>query len=110
MSSAQPPRPARSLGGGEQASLELAVPAAVLELVAERVADLLADRLSPAGPEPWAGVEDVARHLGYRDDLDAGRRRVYDLKARGLLPFREDGRRLLFRLSDVDAYLEGRGR
>ena len=109
MTPPRPPRSPRSFEAVEPSNVgvELAIPAAVLELVAVRVAELLADRLAPAGPESWVGVDDVARHLGYADDLDRGRRRVWDLKARGLLPFREDGRRLLFRLSDVDVHLEG---
>jgi len=109
MTPPRPPRSPRSFEAVEPSNVgvELAIPPAVFELIAVRVAELLADRLAPAGLEGWIGVDAVATHLGYGDDLDRGRRRVWDLKSRGLLPFREDGRRLLFRLTDVDAYVEG---
>src|SRR3954453_11743704 len=54
---------------------------------------------TPQGPEPWVGVDDAAEHLGCK------RQRVYDLVYRRAIPHRKDGSRLLFRLSDLDAWL-----
>lgn len=67
----------------------------------DRLADLVAERLDVqhAGPESWVGVTDAAAHLGCK------RQRIYDLVYNRAIPFRKDGSRLLFRLSDLDAWL-----
>lgn len=82
-------------------SLVLTLPAEVLDELVERVlARVDAERRH--GAEPWVGVEAVARHLGCR------RQRIYDLVSRrggDGIPYRKDGARLLFRLSEVDAWL-----
>lgn len=82
---------------------------ALARQIAPHVAELVR---GPAGPEPWVEVEAAARHLGYEDDLSRGRRRIYDLAGRrdsSRIPHRRDGRRLLFRLSDLDRWLEQGG-
>jgi excisionase family DNA binding protein len=52
------------------------------------------------GSTPWLSTEDAARHLACSRD------RLYDLVQLGKLKPRRDGRRLLFKLADLDAYLE----
>lgn len=82
---------------------------ALARQLAPHVAELVG---SQAGPEPWVEVEAAARHLGYEDDLVRGRRRIYDLAGRRdstRIPHRRDGRRLLFRISDLDRWLDQGG-
>ena len=62
----------------------------------ERLRELVGAR---DGPERWVGVDDAAEHLGCK------RQRVYDLVYRRAIPHCKDGSRLLFRLSDLDAWL-----
>lgn len=61
--------------------------------------------------EPWVDAATVARHLGY--DLRPGQKPqvVYDLARRrdGALPSHKIGGRLLFKLSEVDAWVEAGG-
>jgi excisionase family DNA binding protein len=79
--------------------LSLAVPDELVEALAGRVADLLAERL-PHRPEPWLDVDGAADYLACKPH------RVYDLKAEGRLRFAKDGTRLLFRREWLDACLE----
>jgi excisionase family DNA binding protein len=72
-----------------------------LDAIAERVAQLLADRQAPANAN--AGYLDTAAAAEY---LSAPRSRIHDLVALGKLEPLRDGRRLLFRRSDLDRYLE----
>lgn len=83
------------------AGLTVDVPPSLIDAIAERVAELLEAR-RPTGPEPWIGVEAAAEHLNCRPQ------RIYNLIGQGELPHRKDGRRLLFRRSDLDAWLDGR--
>jgi hypothetical protein len=78
--------------------LVIPVPDVVLDELVERVAE----RLARPAAEHWVGVDGVAAHLGCR------RQRICDLVSRRghcAIPFRKDGSRLLFRLSEVDAWL-----
>jgi excisionase family DNA binding protein len=73
-----------------------------LEQIAERVAELLTERQAPTGEDPWLNSDQAAAYLG------CPRSRIHDLvQLRRLHPHR-DGRRLLFRRSDLDAYLGAR--
>lgn len=74
----------------------------LLELIAARAAELVEDRGLDT-PEPWIDVAEAAEHLACRPQ------RIYDLVSQGRLRHRKDGRRLLFRRSDLDAYLEEAG-
>jgi excisionase family DNA binding protein len=67
--------------------------------LAERLVPLIAARLVPSGESPWLNAADAARHLA------CSRGRLYDLVQVGRLEPRRDGRRLLFRRDDLDAYL-----
>ena len=49
--------------------------------------------------EPWVGVHEAATHLNCRPH------RVYDLVSNRVIPYRKDGSRLLFRLSELDEWL-----
>jgi excisionase family DNA binding protein len=70
-----------------------------LAQIAERVARLLAGR--QAADDGYLNVEQAATYLA------CPKGRIYDLvQLRRLRPVR-DGRRVLFRRSDLDAYLEG---
>jgi excisionase family DNA binding protein len=78
------------------ASLEL--PEALVEELADRVAAILVDRQ----PEP-CGYLDAAAAATY---LSTSRDRIHDFVAAGHLRPARDGRRLLFRRADLDAYLD----
>jgi excisionase family DNA binding protein len=71
----------------------------------DRLAELLAPRLiarfdQRSPPSPWLNAEEAARYLA------CSRGRLYDLVQLGKLEPRRDGRRLVFRRSDLDDYLE----
>jgi len=72
-----------------------------LDALAEALFPRLAAKLGAhEGSTPWLSTEDAARHLACSRD------RLYDLVQLGKLKPRRDGRRLLFKLADLDAYLE----
>jgi excisionase family DNA binding protein len=79
-------------------ALEINVPNEVIETVAERVATRLGEHLGPE-PEPWVGVERAADHLA------CPKSRIYDLVSARRIPHQRDGSRLLFRRSDLDAWV-----
>lgn len=103
------PRPAGTMDASRSPSdrgpaLELALPPAMLELIAERVAERI-QRTRPA-VEPWVGVAEVAAHLG------CSRQRIYDLVCRrstSRIPHRKEGARLLFKLSQIDQWVDSGG-
>jgi excisionase family DNA binding protein len=72
------------------------------ELIAEKVVERLAGRLGRQQREPWVGVAAAAEHL------NCDTRRVYDLCSKSDLPHAKEGARSLFRLSELDAWLERR--
>lgn len=95
--------------GSLKGSVGLLLPAAMVEQVAQRAADILSERL-PAEPERWIGVSEAADHLDCKPD------RVYALVslAKGgarenAIPFEKDGSRLLFRRSALDLWLAAGG-
>jgi hypothetical protein len=68
--------------------------------VSDEFIDVLADRVAERLERPrWAEIEGVANYLGMSV------RRVRDLRERGL-PAKLVGRRLIFDLRAVDAWLE----
>jgi excisionase family DNA binding protein len=82
--------------------LSLAVPGALVEALAERVVDRLAERL-PDRPEPWLESHEAADYL--RTDA----KRISALVRSGQLRCARDGRRLLFKHSWLDKYVDGGG-
>jgi len=80
-------------------SLALELPDELVERIARRAAELVTERQT-ASASPWLSTRDAA------DYLAAPVSRIHDLvQLRKLRPHR-DGRRLLFKRSDLDAYLE----
>lgn len=73
---------------------------ALVERLAGRVAELVADRL-PATPaaSPWLNVDEAAEYLR------CTRKRIYDLVSQSRLPVHRDGSRLLFRREELDEYV-----
>ena len=70
-----------------------------VEAIAERVAAILADG-RPSAPDTWLDAAGAAEHLSCSRD------RIHDLVGLRKLQPRRDGRRLLFRQHDLDAYVE----
>ena len=68
-----------------------------VERIAQRVAALTAGS-SPT--DPWLSISEAAEHLRAKPQ------RLYDLVSTGRLKPAKDGRRLLFRRSVLDRYLE----
>jgi excisionase family DNA binding protein len=66
-----------------------AIAASVARIVGEQHRD----------PNPWIGVDDAAAHLA------CPRSRIYRLVSQDRIPFEKDGARLLFRRSDLDAWV-----
>jgi len=66
----------------------------------DAIADAVAQRLQPNGPEPWIDVTAAAEHLACK------RQRIYDLVHAGRIPHYKDGSRLLFRRSELDDWLQ----
>jgi len=100
---APPARGARPLGASNHTSAipALEVPAALVEAVAVRVADLLAERVPPER-DGYLGVEEAAKYLG------RPKSRIYEHVAAKRLRHYRDGRSLLFRREDLDAVLRVR--
>ncbi len=77
---------------------------ALLAELDDDMLDVLAAKLAPRMPtsvspvSPWLSVADAAERLRCKPD------RIYDLIQLGKLKPRRDGRRVLLRVEDVDAY------
>lgn len=98
--SLDPTQTGDTLRGGDHRSEALVL------VLADEAVERLFERARQLGlieePRRWAELDGVADYLGI------SRRRVYDLRARGL-PAKLIGRRLLFDLRAVDAWLEREG-
>ena len=83
--------------------LALSMLAAIREdpKLAAQLSDLLAPHIEFQidDPDQWMNAQSAAAHI------DAPRSRIYELVESGRLPSTKDGRRLLVRRSDLDAYL-----
>lgn len=84
-------------------AVTLQLPPDALEAIAERAAELLAERLPAHESSPYLTTEEAAEYLR------APVSRVYDLRSRGELPVFKDGSRNLFRREDLDALLQRDG-
>jgi excisionase family DNA binding protein len=80
-------------------TVTLDVPPELVEQIAQRAAAILASRQPPAA-SPWLDTKGAAEHLACAPD------RIHDLVQLGRLHPRRDGRRLLFKPAELDAYLE----
>ena len=82
--------------------ISVVLPPEVLEALVEQVSERVATR-SLRSFEPWVGVGSAAAHLGCKPQ------RIYDLVSRRAtsgIPHRKEGGRLLFRLSELDRWIE----
>jgi excisionase family DNA binding protein len=98
-------RPRRPLAPPSPAAYSLAVPDELIDAIADEAARRVAAR-EDRQPESWVSADRAASHLA------CSRQRIYDLvHARTVsgIPFRKDGPRLLFRLSELDAWLADGG-
>lgn len=86
-------------GMNASGELTLALPAELVEVIAERAAQIVAERQASVG-EPLLTVEQAATYLACKP------KRVYDLCSQRRVRFSKDGSRTLLRRSDLDAYLE----
>ena len=83
-------------------NLQLHLPDDVLDTVAERAAALvLAQLRADAAPDAYLSVDEAAAVLR------AQPQRIYDLISARRLRRVKDGRRVLIRRADLDAYLDG---
>ncbi|HET7052463.1 MAG TPA: helix-turn-helix domain-containing protein [Solirubrobacterales bacterium] len=80
--------------------LRLEVPDGLVELIAERAAELVVAELAAREGSPYLSVEEGAEYLRCKP------KRIYDLTSQGRLPCAKDGSRTLLRRTDLDAYLE----
>lgn len=81
--------------------LPLSVGPAFIEKLATHLAEQLEPRLSPPR-EPYLNADEAAEYLA------CSRRRIYDLVECGAVNSFRDGRRLLLKRSDLDAYVDER--
>lgn len=81
--------------------LILTIPDELIERVARRAAELVAERESTG--DRWLSTDEAARYLA------TNKGRLYALCSAGRIPFVKDGSRTLFRRSALDAWLEAGG-
>jgi excisionase family DNA binding protein len=80
-------------------NLAIDLPDELVEQIAQRAAELVAERQA-AIASPWVDAKGAAEYLA------APVSRIHDLVQLRKLTPRRDGRRLLFKRADLDAYLE----
>lgn len=85
-------------------TLAAALVAELPEHALRQLADALAPYLDRPPATPWLSVPEAAAYLR------ASKQRVYDLIHAGALEPARDGRRVLLRREQLDAYLEGASR
>ncbi len=91
---------AMALGTTAQTPLAIGIPPQVIELLAQRAAEIVQERQPPEAAPEWLNTRDAAKHLACPPG------RIHDLVQLGKLAPRRDGRRLVFRRQELDAYLE----
>ena len=82
--------------------LLVSVPAALIEAIAVRAAELTCERLARQESSPWLDVERAATYLNISRDS------LYKLTAARAIPVRRrpGGQRLLFHRAELDHWLE----
>jgi excisionase family DNA binding protein len=86
-------------------TVSLTLPDDVLELIAQRAADLVLERLDRAEPtSPYLTVREAAEYLR------CSPQRIYDLRSSGRVSCPSDGRRALVLRAELDALVNGDGR
>lgn len=78
------------------------MPAALVEAIAARAAEVTCDRLAEREPSPWLDTAQAAAYLRVSRDS------LYKLTAARALPVRKrpGGQRLLFHRAELDQWLE----
>jgi excisionase family DNA binding protein len=79
--------------------LRIAAPPELLEAIAQRAAEILAERQTVTELSPYLTVEEAADYLRCKP------KRIYDLTSQRRLPFVKDGSRTLLLRADLDAYV-----
>lgn len=82
-------------------SVPLTLPPELLEAIAERAAEILADRLGE--PSGYLDVDAAAEFLA------CPKSRIYALVSAGRIPYEKDGSRLLFDRDELRAYVANGG-
>ena len=82
----------------------LAVPDALVDLIVERAAEMVAERQTEAVEDGWLrGADRIAEYI------DCPRSRVYALSSAGRIPVEHDGSALIARRSDLDGFVRSGG-
>lgn len=84
--------------------LNLTIPDALVDLLAERVAAILAAKNRETRPEPakrWLTIDEAADYIG------SNRKRIYDLRSAGRLSRTGDGSRVLVDRKELDDLIGG---
>ncbi len=85
-------------------ALSLDISAELVERIAERAAELIADRQNAGAEDGWLrGAERIAAYI------DCPRSRVYALASARRIPIHRDGSALVARCSELDAWLRTGG-
>lgn len=92
-----------SANGATPDGLTVAIPAELVELVAQRAVELLAERQTPTEDGWLRGAERIG---GY---IDAPPSRVYALASAGRIPVHRDGSALVARSRELDAWVRDGG-
>jgi excisionase family DNA binding protein len=82
-------------------TLRLEIPDELVEAAAERAAELVAARLDT--PRPYLTTDQAAEYLA------CPKSRVYALVSANRIPHVKDGSRTLFRVAELDSWLEQGG-
>lgn len=102
-----PPASAPSVSApssGRDDAHAIPLPAALVEAIAQRAAELLAERLPTAAePDGYLDVDGAAEFLA------CPKSRIYSLVSSRRIPHHRDGSRLLFDRSELRAYVEAGG-
>ena len=81
--------------------MNVELPDAVIDLIADAVAAKLALRFEQPEPSPYLTTDEAA------DYLRCSRQRIHDLLSAGRLTRVKEGRRTLVRRDEIDGYLDG---
>jgi excisionase family DNA binding protein len=74
------------------------LPEELVEAMAQRAAELVLEQ-APEEPDEWLTTQGAA------DYLKCGRRRIFNLVSEGRIPVHREGARLLFKRSELDAWI-----
>ena len=94
---------ADAVRAGGHAPLRLALPDEVVEAIAERALELLAERSTPSEDGWLRGADHIAAYI------DCPRSRVYALASARRIPIHHDGSALIARRSELDRWLRHGG-